>query len=102
MVNWLRGRRGDNDCENGVSNTLNDWTVMPFMLIAALFVGAGVAFAQTRGGAVTIRYTTASPFIALLAGILILVRPRLLNYVVAIYLIVVGLVGLNGIYHIIR
>ena len=35
-----------------------------------------------------------SPLIALLAGILILLMPRLLNYVVAIYLIVVGLLGL--------
>jgi len=34
------------------------------------------------------------PLIALIAGILILIRPRLLNYVVAIYLIVVGLLGL--------
>ena len=32
--------------------------------------------------------------IALIAGILILIRPRLLNYVVAIYLIVTGLIGL--------
>lgn len=32
--------------------------------------------------------------IALIAGILILIRPRLLNYVVAIYLIVIGLLGL--------
>ncbi|MBN8727312.1 MAG: DUF3096 domain-containing protein [Xanthomonadales bacterium] len=34
------------------------------------------------------------PLIALIAGILILIMPRLLNYVVAIYLIVVGLLGL--------
>jgi hypothetical protein len=34
------------------------------------------------------------PLLALIAGILILIRPRLLNYVVAIYLIIVGLVGL--------
>ncbi len=34
------------------------------------------------------------PLLALVAGILILVMPRLLNYVVAIYLIVVGLTGL--------
>jgi hypothetical protein len=31
---------------------------------------------------------------ALVAGILILVRPALLNYIVAIYLIVIGLFGL--------
>jgi Protein of unknown function (DUF3096) len=40
-----------------------------------------------------------SPLVALIAGILILIVPQLLNYIVAIYLIVVGLVGLNGIYH---
>jgi hypothetical protein len=37
-----------------------------------------------------------TPLISLLAGILILVMPRLLNYIVAIYLIVIGLVGLLG------
>ena len=37
-----------------------------------------------------------TPFISLLAGILILVIPRLLNYIVAIYLIVIGLLGLFG------
>ena len=40
-----------------------------------------------------------SPIVALIAGILILILPSLLNYVVAIYLIVTGLGGLNGIYH---
>jgi hypothetical protein len=40
-----------------------------------------------------------APILALIAGILILIIPRLLNYIVAIYLIVVGLIGLNGIYH---
>ena len=34
------------------------------------------------------------PLIALIAGILILLQPRLLNFIVAIYLIVVGIVGL--------
>ena len=33
------------------------------------------------------------PIVALIAGILILIVPRLLNYIVAIYLIVVGLMG---------
>ncbi len=37
-----------------------------------------------------------TPILSLLAGILILVMPRLLNYIVAIYLIVVGLIGLFG------
>lgn len=35
-----------------------------------------------------------SPAIALIAGILILLMPRLLNYVIAIYLIAIGLIGL--------
>lgn len=37
-----------------------------------------------------------APIIALLAGILILVKPRLLNYIVAVYLIVIGVLGLFG------
>ena len=37
-----------------------------------------------------------TPLISLLAGILILVMPKLLNFIVAIYLIVIGLVGLFG------
>ena len=37
-----------------------------------------------------------APLVALIAGILILVVPRLLNYIVAIYLIVTGLLGLFG------
>ena len=36
------------------------------------------------------------PLVALIAGILILVVPRLLNFIVAIYLIIVGLLGLFG------
>lgn len=36
------------------------------------------------------------PIAALVAGILILLIPRLLNYIVAIYLIVIGAVGLFG------
>jgi hypothetical protein len=35
------------------------------------------------------------PLVALIAGILILVMPRLLNYIVAIYLIVIGIMGLG-------
>jgi hypothetical protein len=37
-----------------------------------------------------------APLVALLAGILILVMPRLLNYIVALYLIITGLLGLFG------
>ena len=43
-----------------------------------------------------------TPLVALIAGILILIMPNLLSYIVAIYLIIVGLIGLNGIYHFIN
>jgi hypothetical protein len=36
----------------------------------------------------------AQPVVALIAGILILLVPRLLNYIVAIYLIIIGILGL--------
>jgi hypothetical protein len=35
--------------------------------------------------------------VSLIAGILILIAPRLLNYIVAIYLIVIGVTGLLGV-----
>ena len=35
------------------------------------------------------------PIVALIAGVLILLMPRILNYIVAIYLIVVGILGLG-------
>ena len=40
-----------------------------------------------------------APIVALVAGILILVMPKLLNYIIAIYLILVGLLGLFGTGH---
>ncbi len=43
----------------------------------------------------TITISHLQPIIAILAGLLILVAPRLLNYIVAIYLIVVGVIGLG-------
>jgi hypothetical protein len=42
----------------------------------------------------TIHIAAFQPLIALIAGILILLVPRILNYVVAIYLILIGLLGL--------
>jgi hypothetical protein len=43
-----------------------------------------------------------TPLVALIAGILILIMPRLLNFIVAIYLIFTGLVGLNSVHHFIN
>ena len=42
----------------------------------------------------TISVTHLQPIAALIAGILILIMPKLLNYIVAIYLIVIGIIGL--------
>jgi hypothetical protein len=36
------------------------------------------------------------PLVALIAGVLILILPRLLNYIVALYLIIIGVIGLFG------
>jgi len=49
-----------------------------------------------KGGGIgmTISVSHLQPVAALIAGILILVIPRLLNYIVAIYLIIIGILGL--------
>jgi threonine/homoserine efflux transporter RhtA len=39
-------------------------------------------------------YMSFQPIFALVAGILILIFPRLLNYIIALYLIIIGVVGL--------
>ncbi len=41
-------------------------------------------------------HLTVVPIVSLLAGILILAMPKLLNYIIALYLIAVGLLGLFG------
>lgn len=38
-----------------------------------------------------------APLVSLIAGILILAVPRLLNFIVAIYLIIIGLIGIFGV-----
>jgi hypothetical protein len=43
----------------------------------------------------SVDFVTIQPLVALIAGILILIAPRILNYVVAIYLILIGVVGLG-------
>ncbi|MET0632106.1 MAG: DUF3096 domain-containing protein [Xanthobacteraceae bacterium] len=50
----------------------------------------------------TITVAHITPLVALIAGVLILIFPRLLNFVVAIYLIIIGLIGLNNIHHFIK
>jgi hypothetical protein len=45
-------------------------------------------------------HITLLPILSLIAGILILVKPKLLSFIVAIYLIAVGLIGIFGLGHI--
>ena len=40
-------------------------------------------------------HTNLSPIISIIAGVVILLMPRLLNYIVAIYLILIGIIGLD-------
>jgi hypothetical protein len=71
--------------------------VLGIMVLAGISALATTpAFAQTRNSVVTVRFAAFSPIVALIAGILILIFPRLLNYIVAIYLILIGLIGLLG------
>jgi len=42
-------------------------------------------------------YLSLTPLVSLIAGILILAMPRLLNSIVALYLIIIGLIGLFGV-----
>lgn len=46
--------------------------------------------------------TQLTPFVAIVAGILILIIPRLLNYIIALYLIYTGFVQLNATHHWVR
>jgi hypothetical protein len=43
----------------------------------------------------SITVTHIQPIVALIAGVLILIMPRLLNFIVAIYLILIGIIGLG-------
>jgi hypothetical protein len=55
---------------------------------------ANLCSAHNGGKPMSLDVQVVNPLIALIAGILILLMPRLLNYVVAIYLIVIGVLGL--------
>jgi len=56
------------------------------------------AFWQYRENDMTLSIAHLQPIVALIAGVLILIMPRLLNYIVAFYLIVTGIIGL-GLFH---
>ena len=54
-------------------------------------------FYFNRIGANVNLHLSLTPLISLVAGILILVMPKLLNFIVAVYLIAIGLIGLFGV-----
>jgi hypothetical protein len=57
--------------------------------------GCGRDLRDTERRTMTITVAHIQPIISLLSGILILIIPRLLNYIVAVYLILAGLLGLG-------
>jgi hypothetical protein len=52
------------------------------------------SFTADKGHKMDLSTLPLTPLVSLVAGVLILIMPRLLNYIVALYLIVVGLIGL--------
>ncbi|MCX7515431.1 DUF3096 domain-containing protein, partial [Frateuria sp. STR12] len=52
-------------------------------------------FPSVRETEMSVSVANIQPIVALIAGVLILVMPRLLNFIVAIYLILVGIIGLG-------
>ncbi len=67
-----------------------DWSIQPNRAFPAHLNGEET---------MTLDPVLINPLIALIAGILILLMPRLLNYVVAIYLIAIGIIGLAQHFH---
>lgn len=74
---------------------------MPGLAVAVQLTAPGMrspdiyaASTSTESRLMTIDIVAIQPLVALIAGILILLVPRILNYVVAIYLILIGLIGL--------
>ena len=63
---------------------------------AATTGARGVPANEKKGIDMNLTVVHIGPLVALIAGILILIIPRLLNYIIALYLIVIGLIGLFG------
>jgi hypothetical protein len=80
--------------EPPVQTALRQISVTAIFGVRRIVRSGYIACDQTNAGGLHMTITLATPLVSLLAGILILLVPRLLNYVVAIYLIFVGLVGL--------
>ena len=86
-----RALRGQAPVWSAVPGIGETWSAAPYDGAARELVGPIVAMTITLG-----------PLVSLIAGILILIMPRLLNYIVAVYLIAIGIIGLFGPIHIAR
>jgi hypothetical protein len=63
----------------------------------AVFRSHGLTSLRSMSKEITMNLNLSiGPLVSLIAGILILVMPKLLNYIVAVYLIIIGLLGLFG------
>lgn len=67
----------------------------PLAVLALLSLPLVAAARATHAGSFSYSFALGlQPLVALIAGVLILIRPRFLNFIVAVYLIIVGLSGL--------
>lgn len=64
--------------------------------VQPLGVRSGLSLLQAQPTCTMNIHLSLTPLISLIAGILILIMPKLLNFIVAVYLILVGLIGLFG------
>jgi hypothetical protein len=64
------------------------------MVAVQTFTSKFVAQKGLHPGTASMPDLALTPLISLIAGVVILIMPRLLNYIVALYLIVIGLIGL--------
>jgi hypothetical protein len=76
--------------------------VAPRRIVLACLAQTHSRTTKPIGNPMVITAAHITPVVALIAGILILIMPRLLNIIVAVYLIIVGLTGLNAIHHFIQ
>jgi hypothetical protein len=66
--------------------------LLPLRISLTISPGAG---RKLGGSAMDVVHFGVQPVVSLIAGVLILIMPQLLNYIVAIYLIVIGVIGIS-------
>jgi hypothetical protein len=95
---WIEGGCGDfilSQCLVVALVSVRDKvSTMDYACVRAAHESGEFVLSSQWGEPMSLDVQVVNPLIALIAGILILLMPRLLNYVVAIYLIVIGVLGL--------